>query len=255
MFTICLNTIKWFVRNKLVYIILATAIWLIFFSLVLQWLTINQWAKVIVDFSLTIIEVFGLITTLFLGSYLIYKEINQNTILLVLSKNPSRGKFIIWKFLWFAFLIGLLYVVLSLAFLVVLYVYNIWFQWAFISAIFLSYIKILITLSFIVFFSTFVSPFLALLVSIWLYLVAHMTSFLRFYVLRLFDHGGIYEFFVELIYFVIPNFQNLSMKEYLLSPHLGEYTIYHIGLSSLVGVIYIAFLLGFSIFIFKRKQF
>jgi len=90
MLVIALNTIKEFVRNKFLYIILGLAAGLIMLSIVLVQLTITQTSKVFIDEGLTVIEIFGLITTLFLGSYLLYNEIQKNTILLILSKNPSR---------------------------------------------------------------------------------------------------------------------------------------------------------------------
>jgi ABC-type transport system involved in multi-copper enzyme maturation permease subunit len=116
MWAIAINTLKEFLRNKILYVIIGLAIVLILFSIVLVQLTITETKKVFIDTALTVIEVFALITTLFLGSYLLYNEIQKNTILLILSKNPSRASFIIGKYLGFSLLVFFIYIVFAIAF-------------------------------------------------------------------------------------------------------------------------------------------
>lgn len=256
MWIIAKNTIKEFIRNKLLYVIVTVGIWLIFFSLVLSTLALSEEKKIILDFSLTTIEMFWLVTTLFLGSYLFYNELNKNTILLILSKNPYRTNFVLWKFLWFAALIALIYLILTVSFFVVLFLNSIAFDISYFFAVFLSYIKIMVVLSFIIFFSVFVSPFVVLLATLAIYIISHMTWFLKFYILREQDISfwGIGELLVNVIYYVFPNFQDLSMKEYLLSPALWDYTFLHIGLSTFSSLLYMFILLAISVIIFKRKE-
>lgn len=257
MFVISFNTIKEFIRNKIVYIILGLSIWLIFFTIVLSKLALSEQKKIILDFALMIIELFWLILTLFLGSSLLMNEFNKNTILLILSKSPIKRDFILWKFFWFTTILALLYSILFIAFLLVLFIHNIWFEMAFFWAVFLSFIKIVVLLSFIIFFSTFMSPLLTLLVSLCIYIVSHMTVFLKFYTVftdRV-QKGWIYEWLINLVYYVFPNFQDLSMKEYLFSPTLWAYNWLHISLSILANLAYIIVLLFFTIIIFQRKEF
>jgi len=53
-----------------------------------------------------------------------------------------------------------------------------------------------------------------------------MTAFVKFYMLitQKVASGGIFEKIIAIVYYIFPNFQDLSMKEYLLSPDLGAYT-------------------------------
>ena len=250
------NTIKEFIRNKLLYVITIIGIGLIFFSLVLSSLALSEEKKIILDFSLTTIELFGLITTLFLWSYLFYNELKRNTILLILSKNPSRRNFVLGKFLGFAALIAILYLILTISFSIALFINNIVFDISYFSAIFLSYIKILVVLAFIIFFSVFVSPFVVLLATLAIYIISHMTWFLKFYLLKEKDISlwWVGEWLVNIIYYVFPNFQDLSMKDYLLSPALWDYTVLHIGISTLSHLLYVFILLVLAIIIFKKKE-
>jgi len=239
------------------YLILLFAIWLIFLTIIISNLALSEQSKIIIDFSLSIVEISWLILTLFLWSALLYNEISKNTILLILSKNPSRANFILGKFLWFAFILLLLYLVLWGAFILALYIHHIPFDIVYIWAILLSYIKIIVLLWFIIFFSTFMSPFFSLIISLWIYIISHMTAFVKFYMLitQKVASGGIFEKIIAIVYYIFPNFQDLSMKEYLLSPDLGAYTWYHIALSCVSNLFYVAILLLFAIMIFKKREF
>jgi len=258
MLDIIKNTIIEFTRIKILYIWLLIAIVLIFSSYILDTLTINQWNKVIVDFSLTIIEIFALLLTLFLWAYLLYNEFSKKTILLILSKIKYKSNFIIWKFLWFAIIVFFVYIVLSLWFLLTLVFHHISIEFYYFQAIFLSYIKMLVILSFLIFFSTFVSPFLSLLSSLFIYILSHATSFMFFFS-QIDQENKINPFMkiiIEITYYILPNFHDLSMKEYFLSPYLTNYTNIHFILSIIAWALtYIFILFIISSVIFRKKEF
>jgi len=243
---------------KIVYIWLIVWILLIIFSYVMETLTINQWNKVVVDFSLSMIELFSLILTLFLWAYMLYNEFTKKTILLILSKIEKKYYFILWKFIWFAFILLLIYFIFTIWFIISLFLHHLDFHFYYIQAIFLSYIKILVVLAFVIFFSTFVSPFLALISSLFIYLVAHASSFVYF-TTKIWVNTKMSVWFkkiVEIIYYILPNFQDLSMKEYFLSPYLGNYTNFHFLLSTFVwSFAYIFILLVFASILFNKKEF
>jgi len=251
-------TIKEFFRMKILYAGLVVWILLILFSYILDSLTINQWSKVIVDFSLSMIELFSLILTLFLWAYMLYNEFTKKTILLILSKLEKKYHFILGKFLWFAFILLLVYVIFTIWFIVSLFLHNLDFHFYYIQAIVLSYFKILVVLAFIVFFSTFVSPFLSLIASLFVYFVAHSTSFMYFFANSSMSKS-MPEFtrkLIEATYYILPNFQDLSMKEYFLSPYLGNYSNFHFLISLWAWtLVYIFILLFFASFIFNKKEF
>ncbi|MBS8121610.1 ABC transporter permease [Candidatus Vampirococcus lugosii] len=257
MFTISKNTFKEFIRNKIMYLMLFVATGFILFTIVLSSLAFIESEKIIIDFSLSLIEIFGLISTIFLGSSLLYSELSKNTILLILSKSPSRAKFILGKFLGFSGILLLVYLILSIAFLLVIFLHGIPFDINFLYSIGLSFVKILVLLSILIFFSTFTSPFISLLISICVYTISHSTSFVKFYLIELskIDKDSIQYYLVNVVYYLFPNFQDLSMKEFLLSPNLSYYSPLHILSSVFVSLIYIVIILFFAILIFNKKEF
>jgi len=243
---------------KILYIGLVVWLLLIFSSYILASLTINQWDKVIVDFSLSMIEIFSLILTLFLWAYMLYNEFTKKTILLILSKLEKRYYFILAKFFGFAFILFLIYIFFTIAFFISLYLHHLAFHFYYIEAILLSYLKLLVVLAFVIFFSTFVSPFLALVSALFFYVISHSTSFMYFFAnSRMWENMSIFtKKIITFIYYVLPNFQDLSMKEYIISPYLGNYTNMHFLLSVFAGaVLYIFLLLFFASVIFNKKEF
>jgi len=242
---------------KILYIWVVIWILLIVFSYVLDSLTINQWNKVIVDFSLSMIELFSLILTLFLWAYMLYNEFTKKTILLILSKIEKKYYFILAKFLGFAFILFIMYFIFSIAFFVSLYFHNIDLHLYYFQAIILSYFKILVILSFIIFFSTFVSPFLSLIASLFIYFVSHSTAFMYFFSTTPMSKNMWWfaKKILEVVYYILPNFQDLSMKEYFLSPYLWNYTNIHFLLSLFFwSIVYIFILLFLASFIFNKKE-
>jgi hypothetical protein len=112
-------------------------------------------------------------------------------------------------------------------------------------------------LAIIIFFSTFVSPFIVLLVSIGIYIISHSLSFVKYYLIaaKKMSVDSVGYKIISFFYYVFPNFQDLSLKEYLLSPYLGDYNLQHIILSSLSSLGYIVILLVFAILIFNYREF
>jgi len=144
------------------------------------------------------------------------------------------------------------------AFLLAIYLHHIPFEFFYIQAIFLSYVKLLVILAFVLFFSTFVSPFLALITSLAVYFVSHSTVFMYYFSIvdKENNFSEISKFLLKMIYYILPNFQDLSMKEYILSPQLWAYSNFHFVFSIVWWALtYIIVLLILSSFIFNKKEF
>ena len=75
MINIALNTLKEIIRNKFLSLIVVFAILMIIFSIALWSLTIWENQKVIIDFWIWMIEIFWVISVLFIWSQLLFKEI------------------------------------------------------------------------------------------------------------------------------------------------------------------------------------
>ena len=154
MFNITLNTFKEIIRNRYLYIIIFFWIIFIFFSLLLESLTIWDTKKIIIDFWLSTIEIFWLIWVLFIWSQLLFKEIEWKTIFLILSKPIKRRDFIIWKFLGFSLVIFLITIIETILFLWMLFFKDIEITNLIIWSLINTFLKLEIILALVLFFMT-----------------------------------------------------------------------------------------------------
>lgn len=255
MLAIAWVSIKEFIRNKILLGIIFMATAIIFWSVIISSLALSEKEKIIIDFSFSAMEFFALITTLFLGSYLIWNELSKNTILLILSKNPSRKDFIIGKFLGFSVLLLIELTIMFLAFLMVALLYHIPLNIYHLVGVYFIFLKMEVVLAFVLFFSTFVSPFIALFGAIGVYFVSHSTSFIKFFVYEFNKWWTLERGIVSILYYIFPNFQNLSLKEYFLSPYLSNYNLVRIWMSSLEAAFFILILIIWAIWILNQRDF
>jgi len=173
MLNIAINTFREIVRNKFLYLIIFFAFCFIGFSLALWGLTIWDDAKVIVDFWLSMIEIFGLIGVLFVWSQLLFKEVEWKTIFLILSKPIKRYEFVLGKFAGFSFTILLIIFLQTLLFLLVLWIKGIDITHLIGFSLLFTFFKLEILLALVLFFSSFMSNMLTILVSLWVYVLGH----------------------------------------------------------------------------------
>ena len=113
------------------------------------------------------------------------------------------------------------------------------------------YLKLLVLFAIILFFSTFISSILSIVLTMLVYIISHsLTSIIDMAVhaksMALLNMG-------KLCYIIFPNFEALNIKNTIMSTvSIGfEY----IALNMLYAVIYLVLILGFTIIIFNRKTF
>ena len=75
--TIALSTFRESIRNKIFYNLLFFALMMIGISVILANLTIGEDLKIIKDFGLSCISLFGTLIAIFVGISLVYKEIDK----------------------------------------------------------------------------------------------------------------------------------------------------------------------------------
>jgi len=248
MLSIAWNTFLSFYRNNVVRLILLASIVFLLVSLFLGQLALSEQEKIVSDFALFIIEFFALILTLFFGSTLLFFEKKQKTLQLILLKKNRVEFFIFGKFLWFAFFIFLV-AYLFLSWYANLFVGEMW-VWSLLS-IGLVYFKMLVVLAFVMFFSSFVSPILSLISALVIYTVSHLIWFLKFSMTEPSANFGVLQkWIVEILYYLLPNFEQLSVKEYLFTSLSSFISVWSVFVLIWVHLFYILLLLFFTIKIY-----
>lgn len=247
---VLVNTFKETIRNRILLNILLFAVGLIFLSLVLGDWSLGHQEKVIKDFGLAAMSIFGLLIAIFIGIRLVVQEMEQRTIYAILSKPLHRWEFVLGKYLGLACTLGLNVLLMFVALLIVNGIGEGRIDLALLPAVVLIFIEILLIVAFSLFFSTLTSPTLAAFFTITVYIVGHTTAFLREYVQVYPDRG--FHWLFKAIYYVMPNLENLNLKmaavEHLkISPST-------IGFGLLYGLCYLTFILLLTMVIFEQKD-
>ncbi len=99
---IAINTFREAVRDKVLYGVLAFACSVLLFTLALAELSLNQQRRVVLDVGLASISLFAVVIAIFLGSSLLYKEIERKTLYVILPKPIRRHEFLLGKYVGIA---------------------------------------------------------------------------------------------------------------------------------------------------------
>lgn len=251
MWNIAFNTFREIVRNKFLYMIVFFAFVFIIFSMVLWKLTIGDDDKVIVDFGLGMIETFGIIWVLFVGSQLLFKEVEGKTIFLILSKPIDRYEFLLGKFFGFSFAILLIIALQSFVFLGVMLLKQIEVTQIIIFSLLFTFFKLEILLALVFFFSTFMSNILTILVSVMAYVVGQ-SFWVVLDLVKASKNLFLFNVFRG-IQVLFPPLQALNIKDVIgtFEVFTFQYYIYN----SLYAVGYLILILFLSVLIFNKKSF
>ena len=204
------NTFREAVRDKVLYVLLFFAGVTIFGSKALGWISIGQDIKIVKDISLGAVSLFGVLIAIFVGTNLVYKEIDKRTLYTILARPVRRYEFVIGKYLGLAFLLGLVTAATTLMAAVYVLVLGGSVDAVFFLAAILIYWQLLLVTAFAVLLSALTSPILGALIVFSLFVFGHATTILTELPPQ-FD-GTTTKRMLETIYYVLPNLSNFNIR-------------------------------------------
>ena len=245
---IAMTTFRELIREKFFLVIVFVAVFLIGLSLLLGELSFDESQKILADIGLTAVQLSSLGLALFIGSFMISREIEKQTCLLMLSRPITRTEFLLGKFGGIVLLISLLNLTLPLALLTLL---NRWDLATHMAQIILSiWLEALVILALVFMFSVFLRPVLAVLVGVVIFLCGSWLEDMSFFAKKSQD-----VFFVsasEVAKWSLPNFYRFNWKNYFFlekgvaSAEISQLLL-HYGS-------WIAILLVIAVAVFRRKD-
>ncbi|MGD9580940.1 MAG: ABC transporter permease [Vampirovibrionia bacterium] len=251
---IAVNTFKETIRDRVLYAILVFAIFMCLLSIVFGSLSIGNNTKIMLDFGLTSICIFGGILSIFIGTSLVFKEIDRRTIYVILSKPIDRWEFILGKFFGLSVTLTLIVTLMSLIFMGMLLLYNISMHDLYLdfASIVLIMFELYLITALSILFSSFSTPLLSMVFVGALWVIGHfnpvMLNMAQFaqseYVLQL----------VTILHYILPDLSifnirnNIDNLDYILP-------LSDLFIKMLYGVIYSAIVLMIAVFAINRKEF
>jgi len=170
---IALNTFREAIRNRILYLLLVFAVALILCAQAVSLMTVGSEEKIIKDFGLATIDIFGVLTSVLLGIGLVSREIERRTVYVLLAKPIHRAEFVLGK-----------YFGLVLTLLVNTAVMTAWFFGVLVAkgiadtglakAIVLLFLQFLLITALAILFSCLSNPIVSCILTLALYVVGHL---------------------------------------------------------------------------------
>jgi len=250
LFAVAGNTFRESIRDKVLYVLLFFAAVTILGSKVLGWISIGQDIKIIKDICLASMSVFGALIAIFVGTSLVYKEIDKKTLYTILAQPLNRYEFVLGKYLGLLAILAVSLFVMTGISTVYLRLMGgtieiIWFQ-----AILLIYWKLVLITGFAIFMSAIVSPIMGAIIVFCMYVLGHATEVLKNLPPQ-FD-GTVSKQILEIVYFVVPNLNTFNLQSEAANsvPVTGIYVTFAL----LYGLAWTAMLLILACLAFEGKD-
>ena len=172
---IALNTFREAARIRVLYGIVALVIGSNLLALVLGQMSIHEEQRVARDIGLASIALFGSLTAILLGVFLLYSEVQRRTIHAIVSKPIERWEFVLGKYLGMALVLTILVALFAVAMAAMLAYQGTGVSGAVIRAIVLAWGEVLVVAAIAIFFSSFSTPFLSGIFALAMWAIGRVT--------------------------------------------------------------------------------
>ena len=260
---VALNTFLETRRDKILYSFFIFAIIMILSSLVFSTLSAEQYPKIVKDFGLTAISLFSILISIFLGTGLVYKEIEKKTVYNIFSKPIERYQFLTGKYLGIAITILVIMLLMSLIFLGIVlliqlpnksfieYHYGGLYFNELLVALFFEYLECLVVIGIAILFSCFTSPVLALLFTFLIFAIGRFSSDIKLFANEI--NNNVVSIISDVLYYTIPNLEKFNIRSEAV--YGGNLSLELILNTTAYALIFSLILLLLSIVVFQRKEF
>ncbi len=252
--TIAYNAFLEVWRAKIAYLLLVYGAGLLMaIALVPQISAGNSAGKIVLDGCLAATSILGLLVTLLVGTRLVDREIERRTILLAIAKPLSRTEFMLGKHLGLSLLLAALVTGATAIHTIGL---GLWGEATFdggaiaLTALF-TWLELVVIAAVALLFGSFTSPLLAVVLTLAVYAMGHISRNLLTIGIQLKD--PFLQRLTEILYLILPDLERFNLKNFAVYGLIPEGNLL-MG-DALYGVLYCTVLLCAAIFAFSRREF
>lgn len=252
------------VRDRVPYSLVIFSVILMGASFLMSRLTAGQDFKVVKDLGLATMNAIGLLIAIFIGTGLVAKEVERKSIYAVLTKPLSRASFLVGKYAGLVLTLAVNLGMMTAAYYLMLqymeWTTDDWIKSAWrapandprlLLAVLLIGVQLMLTTAVALFFSTFSSPMLSMLLALAVWVAGHFSGDLRDFQLAVESPAAVA--IARGLYYVLPNLDALDVKNEVV--HGLPIVWAPVGLAVLSITAYIGVLLAASVVIFNRRDF
>lgn len=251
--SIMANTFRESIRNKILYAILAFALFVIGLTFFLADLSMGDLARIILDVGLASIHVFGVIMAVFIGITLVSHEVERKTVYLILSKPVPRWEFVVGKALG----LGLTLALTTLVMACVLFVVHAGYRYGgrAETGIFVAsagiYMELVLLVCLASFFSTFTTSVLSAIFTLSMFTIGHVTKDLLVFGEQ--ASAPAVRWTAKVLFYLLPNLENFNWKNDIV--YGGARSLSSVLLAAGYLTAYAGAVLLLACLLFSRKDF
>jgi ABC-type transport system involved in multi-copper enzyme maturation permease subunit len=246
---IALNTFREAIRNRVLYLLLVFAVGMISFAQILSLLTVGSEEKIIKDFGLASIDIFGVLTAVFIGVGLVSREIERRTVYTLLAKPIHRAEFVLGKYGGLVLTLLVNTTVMALWFFLILAIKGM-FDARLAIAVLMLYMGSLLITAIAVLFSCLSTPMLSSVMTLALWAIGHLLWSLQ--VIETKTPSAAARALWRTLYYLLPNFSNFDIKGQVV--HGLAVDASAVGFAALYLALYGAAVLIGACLVFQRKE-
>jgi ABC-type transport system involved in multi-copper enzyme maturation permease subunit len=172
---IALNTFREAARIRVLYGILVLVVGSNLLAIFLGQLSQRDADRIARDVGLAGISLFGSLTAIFLGVFLLYTEVQRRTIHAIVCKPISRWEFVVGKYAGMAIVLSVLVGVFAIAMAAMLELQGAGISDAVVKAVVLSWLEVVTVAAIAIFFSSFSTPFLSGIFALAMWVIGRLT--------------------------------------------------------------------------------
>jgi ABC-type transport system involved in multi-copper enzyme maturation permease subunit len=247
---LAVNTYKEVIRDRILYALVLFAFLLIGLSLALGQLSFAEQARISANFGLAAIHLCAVMLAIFVGSNLVYKEIEKKTILTILVRPISRLQFILGKSLGLTLLILTMVFGLAMILGLVFWGLQVPVNARFAVVLVGLLAEALVLLGVTLVFSMITKPLLVVCFSIGVFLIGHWQDSLQFFADR--SKEGPLQPVSWFVRHFLPNLERVNWKDLILYDQPLDMPAKFISLG--YAAAWFALCIGLTALIFKRKD-
>ena len=245
------NTYKEVIRDRILIGIIVFAFMLIGLSIALGQLSWSEQARISANFGLTGIHISVAILSVFVGSTLVYKEIEKQTILTLLARPVTRGHFLIGKFLGLTMINITVMIGLALILAALVEFLDLRLEVSFLIALTGIFLEGMILTATSLFFGSFAKPITTVIFTASVFLLGHWVRSLDFFLEK--SESGVFKAVAKGIRFLLPDLERFNWRSAPIYNHFVPAAEF--GWAVLYGGMWVFILILFCVASFRRRDF
>lgn len=249
-FSVAATTFRESIRNRTVLGILILALGFIVSALLLAELSLDQRVRVITDWGLFCVSIFGVILAILIGVSLVHKEVRRKTLYVILSRPIRRWQYVVGKYLGLVLTLLVQVGIMSAALILLLWGTGEPPGALLVKALLAILAEILLVAALAVFFASFASPYLSGLFTLGLFVVGRSLETLGTLADKV--ESTVVHGFLKGLFFVLPDFADFNLSNRVV--HQVPIGLNELGWLWIYGIGYLGVLLFFGAWIFSRRD-